>query len=495
MKFRLLVAGGIIAAAIPPAAAADAPWDRHGLLQVASGSRHLSHSDGTPFLWLGDTAWGMFQQLTREEVDHYLDQRQRLGFNVIQSVAYWYPHGGGMATGPENAANAYGHRPFVGGERTPDTARPLLADGGNADAPNDYWDHADYVVRAIRKRGMYLALLPTWGRASIVPQFGPDHVTFDEAKARSFGAFLGARYRDEPNIIWVLGGDAKAQIDGYDKNQSPVSFDKRSVFRAMAEGIGRGVTGKSVAWNKPDPAWDRLLMTYHPDGDAPDNSSKWFHNDAWLDMNGVEVWREMDLVYSTMLGDYQLNAPVKPSLFLEGSYEFGSYRYECGWVTPVKVRRQVYHSFFAGAAGHTYGAGPIWAMRGTGGDYNCGYNWKQALDFPGAAQFAKVAQPFLKKYGWTQWIPDGRFIDAVGEGDNLKVAVRSAGGDRAFVYFSEASSAGIRNRLGSSAVARWFDPRSGDEVDAGRFDRDQERLMQPPARWEDAVLVIEREPK
>lgn len=92
-----------------------------------------------------------------------------------------------------------------------------------------------------------------------------------------------------------------------------------------------------------------------------------------------------------MLSEYQLNNTIKPSLFLEGSYEFGSYGHECGWVIPVKARRQIYHTFFAGGAGHTYGAGQIWAMRGTAGDYNCGYTWKQALEFPGGAQFAGVA--------------------------------------------------------------------------------------------------------
>lgn len=476
---------------LPLASPAEPAWQQHGELRVSENGHTIQHKDGTPFLWIGDTAWGLFQQLTREEVDEYLDNRQKLGFTVIQAVAYWYPHGGGMDSGPHNAANAYGDRPFRGGEDSPDTAEPLVVEGGSPDSPNDYWDHVDYVVAAVKKRNMYLALLPCWGRAYITPQFQGAHEEITVEQARAYGAFLGKRYRQEPHIIWVLGGDAKAQIHGYDKYAHYQEWDKRPVFRAMAEGIAQGVTGRKPAWNKSSPAWDKVFMTYHPDGDALDNSSKWFHEDAWLDANGVEVWREVDQVYPTMLSDYQLEDPVKPSLFLEGSYEYGSYRHECGWVTPLKYRRQVYHTFFAGGAGHTYGAGPIWSMRGNGGDYNCGYTWKQALAFPAGAQFAGVAKAFLLEHQWSEWIPDGRVIEGpVGEGESLKTAVTVNTDDMALVYFSNNSQARIRNTLNQSAEAQWFDPRDGQTAQAGGFARDEVRDMVPPERWEDTILVL-----
>ncbi|HUX55968.1 MAG TPA: DUF4038 domain-containing protein [Bacteroidales bacterium] len=466
-------------------------WQQHGKLDVSKNGHNIQHSDGTPFLWIGDTGWGMFQQLTREEVDQYLDNRQKLGFTVIQSVAFWYPHGGGMESGPHNAANAYGHRPFSGNEDSPETSEPLIVKGGSPDSPNDYWDHADYIIQAVKKRNMYLALLPCWGRAYITPQMGGTQPEFTEEEARIYGAFLGNRYKQEPNILWVLGGDAKAQIKDNDKNGNYQDWDKRSVFRAMAEGIAQGVTGQKASWNQASPAWEQVFITYHPDGDATDNSSLWFHEDAWLTANGVEVWREVDQVYPTMLSDYQHNKPIKPSLFLEGSYEFGSYRHECGWVTPLRVRRQIYHTFFAGGAGHTYGAGPIWAMRGNAGDYNCGYTWKQALEFPAGANFAGVAKVFLQEHQWSQWIPDKSFlVRGAGEGESLKTAVSLASGTMALVYFSNNSPTKIKNTLNKAAVALWFDPRNGQEVQAGQFKQNEVREMVPPENWEDAILVI-----
>ena len=471
---------------IPIFTNAQAPWQIHGKLETSANGHYIQHQDGSPFLWIGDTGWGMFQQLTREQVDHYLDSRQALGFNVIQAVAHWSPHGGGIQRGPDNAANAYGHCPFSGDEETPDTSDPLVVKDGSMNAPNDYWDHADYIVEAAKKRNMYVALLPCWASQLIT-----GNPRYTVAEAKSYGEFLGKRYSNQANIIWVLGGDTKAQFDGFDKNQKFSSYDFRTIYRSMAEGIVYGVTGQKVAWNEKSPVWDEVFFTYHPNGDSPYGSSQWFHKDEWQDANGVEVWREVNDVYRTMLNDYELSNPVKPNLFLEGSYEYGSYRHECGWVTPVKVRRQFYQTFFAGGAGHTYGAGPVWAMRGNEGAYNCGYTWQQALNFPGAVQIAVVGKKFLTEHKWSEWIPNGNVISGVGEGESLKTAVTTQSGDMALVYFADNSYTTVINVLGKNAEAYWFYPFDGQIKKADWFKMKESRIMAPPDNWEDAILVLQ----
>ena len=106
----------------------------------------------------------MFQRLTREEVDFYLDNRVAQGFTVIQSVAYWFPHGPFRPYGPLNESNAYGHRPFLGDSDSPQTSDPKIVIGGDSHQPNDYWDHADYTVEAIAQRGLTLVLLALLGQ-------------------------------------------------------------------------------------------------------------------------------------------------------------------------------------------------------------------------------------------------------------------------------------------------------------------------------------------
>ena len=54
----------------------------------------------------------------------------------------------------------------------------------------------------------------------------PASAIFDHYTARAYGVFLGARYGDEPHLIWVMGGDIDA--DGP---------SKRRIHRQMAEGL------------------------------------------------------------------------------------------------------------------------------------------------------------------------------------------------------------------------------------------------------------------
>ena len=44
-------------------------------LRVSPYKRHLLYQDGTPFFYLGDTAWELFHRLDREEADTYLEDR------------------------------------------------------------------------------------------------------------------------------------------------------------------------------------------------------------------------------------------------------------------------------------------------------------------------------------------------------------------------------------------------------------------------------------
>ncbi|MEZ4830848.1 MAG: DUF4038 domain-containing protein, partial [Caldilineaceae bacterium] len=55
-------------------------------LQVAPNRRFLQYADGTPFFYLGDTAWELFHRLSLTEAERYLTNRAAKGFTVIQAV-------------------------------------------------------------------------------------------------------------------------------------------------------------------------------------------------------------------------------------------------------------------------------------------------------------------------------------------------------------------------------------------------------------------------
>mgnify|MGYP000420611421 FL=1 len=66
-----------------------------------------------------------------------------------------------------------------------------------------YWDHMDYIIQKAEQNGIYIAMVCIWGG---LVRSGKMNV--EEAKA--YGKFLGERYKDAPNIIWVIGGDTYA---------------------------------------------------------------------------------------------------------------------------------------------------------------------------------------------------------------------------------------------------------------------------------------------
>jgi hypothetical protein len=153
-------------------------------LRVSDNHRFLVKEDDTPFFYLGDTAWELFQRLNREEADRYLENRAQKGFTVIQAVALAELDGHAVS-------NAYGHQPLV----NLDPARPAVRDDG------DYWTHVDYIVNKAESVGLFIGFLPTWGR------YWHDNVNggkplFTEENAATLGEWLGRRYKDRPE--WPL---------------------------------------------------------------------------------------------------------------------------------------------------------------------------------------------------------------------------------------------------------------------------------------------------
>src|SRR5437667_11546101 len=96
-------------------------------LLVSPDGRFLMQQDGSPFFWLADTGWSMFQRLDRAGAEQYLADRAGKGYNMIQAVVLGGP------IDPITAPNRYGHLPFI--EDDPAQPNPK------------YFEHIDWVVQ------------------------------------------------------------------------------------------------------------------------------------------------------------------------------------------------------------------------------------------------------------------------------------------------------------------------------------------------------------
>lgn len=434
-------------------------------LKVSDNKRFLVKADGSPFFWLGDTAWELFHRATREDADRYLKNRADKGFTVIQAVALAEMDG-------LNVPNSYGHRPLADNDPT----RPDVKDG----AANDYWDHVDYIVRKAESLGLYIGFLPTWGD-KWNKKWGVGPEIFTAQNAESYGEWLGRRYKDAPNIVWILGGDRPVETDAH-----------KEIIRAMARGLRRGDGGNH-------------LMTFHPTGGQ--SSSTPFHTDDWLDFNMRQNGHtpEFNPRYEQTRADYD-RTPIKPVLDGEPIYEDHPISFkakELGHSVAADVRRPLYWDLFTGAFGHTYGHHSVWQMWQPGRQpvNNPLMVWHEAIDQPGAVQMQHgrrlmESRPFLTR------MPDDSVIvpadppsSVPGAGLKRYVATRDEAGSYAMVYVPTGRRFKVRmDKLsGGQVKAWWFNPRDGRARLIGQFPNTGEREFTPPDLGEnlDWILVLD----
>ena len=440
----------------------DSSWQ----LNISHDGRFLEKSDGTPWFWLGDTAWSLFIHLDRDDVKRYFENRQNKGFTVIQAVAL-------MGYNVDfNAPNAYGHRPLINNDPTkPDVA-------GN----ENFWTHADYIIDTAAEYGIYIGLLPTWGYHIAGNQGTP--VAFTPESARAYARWIAKRYRDRPNIIWINGGDiAGDEHDGKDTE----------IWRIM---------GSEYKENCPD-----HLVTFHPNGFH--SSATCFHNDDWLDFNMIQSGHaKLANRNDEMIArDYQ-RKPAKPILDGEPRYEDHpvGWKPQKGFFFDYDVRQAAYFALFAGAFGHTYGHVNLWRFNVPGKirtkerfDMMDLY-WQDLLDSPGAWQMQYVRQLMLSRPQQGR-IPNQSLLASNYNGERSLVATSGQG--YIFVYTPYGDPIEIKEDKIPWKHSRsyWYDPRTGASSPCEGIQKGDCIKFQPPGdpyRGNDWVLVIdegEREAK
>jgi hypothetical protein len=427
-------------------------------LQVSENGRYLVTESGDPFFWLADTAWELFHRCDRDEARLYLEKRASQGFNVVQAVVLAELDG-------LNTPNPYGHTPLEGNDPT----RPNEA----------YFEHIDYVIEKAKENGIYVALLPTWGDKVDMKSWGVGPEIFTPKNAQVFGEWLGRRYKDQDNIIWIIGGDRNPRENSQDI----------AIWNAMAEGIAAAGGG-----------YENTLMSFHPQPKEDGGSSTWFHGEKWLDFNMHQTGHCANQgTYAHIEHDYKLT-PIKPVLDGEPLYEEHPNCFnakELGHSTPDDIRRIMYWNVFAGAFGQTYGCHDVWQMYLPGREaINQPLRpWPQALDLPMANQMIHLKELMLSRPVLTR-IPDQSMINQKQEDYNdYKIATRDAKGSYGMVYFPNGGSVSLDLSAFSDDALKtwWFDPRTGAGFVGEALQKSNNVLVEAPTsgRGNDWVLVID----
>ena len=408
------------------------PWE-HGKLEV--DGRMLKHADNTGFFWMGDTAWMLARNyilpkadipapLSKEDVDMYLQDRADKGFNVIQMSA--------VQDGDWLTSSTVHYAPFE--------------EGKYKKLKSEYWDKVDYIVQKAEQLGLYIALLPAWDMDI------NSHGLVNTEKARSYGTAIANRYKNSPNIIWVIGGDSpqKPSSDAWKK--------KRQVWHTLGQTIQSVVGQTQLITYHPGTGINWLLETTTPIVVNGKNEGNF--GDSWLDFFMIQSGHGASMQDANKrLSDLYASGLDKPMLDGEPRYEEIHKGFDNSYPAygAKDVREIAYRQLFSGAFGHTYGNNAIWQFWKKGNSSCCSTpanSWDVALNDDGAKQMKFVAKlmrsrPILNRVPNQSLISNGNGIATKGNG-------------YAMVYLPKGGSITVGlDKIASSVKAWWFNPKNG----------------------------------
>jgi len=429
---------------------------RHGAIHLSPDRFNLICADGTPFLWLADTAWNGPLLATMDDWKTYLEDRRSKRFTVIQFVA--------EAPWRACPADRDGNAAFTGKEKI--AVQPA------------FFQRMDKYIDEINAADLVAAPVLLWAiRGDANPGW-----TLPEDQAALLVRYMVARWGAN-HVIWILSGDGNYT--------SP-----EAVKRWTA--IGR----EGLKFNPG------CLTTMHPGG------MQWpwdgFRNEKWLDI----------LMYQSGHGDNDASRrwnsagppatawrtePHRPIINGEINYE-GHLSYQTRKpFSDYEVRRAAYWSLLASPpAGLTYGAHGVWSWQekpglpldhaGTGE----ARPWKEAMAFPGSGQLKFVCELFDRMPWWELRPADEIVLERPDDPTFLHFvkAARTASGEWALVYLPDNERVTIDMKPFDGAVlGLWFDPRTGKysktiEIPAGVATS----RLEAPGKGSDWVLILHKKP-
>jgi hypothetical protein len=418
-------------------------------LKISDNRRYLVDQRERPFLYHADTPWMIFTKLTEADARDYIVRRKEQGFNALQV----------QLTGFLGMTNRAGDLPFAGTSSGQDFAQPN----------EKFFAHVDRVVAEAQRQGMLLCIAPAWagccgegwagkakdGTLKPLNQNGAD-------KSRELGRWLGQRYGNFPNVMWILGGDNDPGIT-------------REEIRALGLGL------KDAA--------PQQLITFHA-ASSHSSTDVWPADEPWLSVSMVytyfrgfnKAWnKNQPDVYEVSHAEFA-KSPARPFFLGESTYE-GEHG---DWGSALQARKQAYWCLLGGGFGHAYGS-PNW---------NLPANWREILELPGANSL-KHLRALFESRPWWRLVPDVQNAVAVegrGAFATNDYAVTARADDRSFALSYLPTKRRITIDLGQLAGERvraaWFNPRTGETTPIGTFSDRNRHPFEPPADG-DWVLVVE----
>ena len=405
-------------------------------LMVGPTSRYLVDQNGKPFLLVGDAAWSMIAALSDSDADFYLEDRRQRGFTAVLVNLIEHAF---TANPPQDF---YRLSPFTGQTFT---------------TPNEtYFAHVDHILKSAAAKGIVVLLDPLYLGFSCGSQGWCAEVKLaTTSQMTTWGQYLGNRYANYDNIVWVIGGDT---------DPTPVKLQ----VQAMVDGIrSRDARHLFTAHNA------RGVMAITP----------WI-GAGWLNVNNTYTG---SIDYQQALTAYAIS-PAIPFFLIESKYENEG-------PNAQMLRAQSYWTVLGGGFGHVFGNCPIWGF-GFTTKFCASTDWKAQLNSVGSVNMQHFQALFNSRH-WHTLVSDTRHAVLTGGygsfgGSDYATAAYAADGSSIFAYLPSARTVTVDSSslAGSAIHAWWYNPGNGVATQIGTNLAAGTQTFLPPTSG-DWVLVLD----
>ena len=392
---------------------------QHGAVRHFLGRYHLSYNDGTPFFWMGCTAWNGALLSTDKDWETYLKDRESRGYSVIQLVTTQWRG---------CAGNAEGQVAFTG--------------SGKIVINPEFFRRIDKKIDAVNAHGLVAAPVMLWALPFGQGRDLSPGYYLPEEEAVLLGRYIVARFQGN-QVVWVLGGDGKyyGDLESRWKQIGHDIFTDIDHAPVTLHPHGISFVGDLYA---DQPWYD--IMGYQSSHSKGERTVNWINKGPM-----VENWSVLRAM------PYINMEPLYEQILKDGTTE--------------DVRHAVWWSLFATpVAGVTYGANGIWPWLEEDGQpiQNHGAapwtsSWSNSLKLPVSQQMAYV-KSFFKALPWWELFPaQDLLVKQPGDEQYDRYVGVLATDDRDLVtiYFPGAEAIQLRLDIGKNYDFQWFNPATG----------------------------------
>jgi hypothetical protein len=327
-----------------------APVSNHGFIKVDPARKYyFQFSDGTPFYGVGDTAYGLPNGISDEQLDDYLDLRKSQGFNFIRFFASGFPFrvNGDTYAGPIQRSDGLPWQDASDSLWSAQLTRPNVA----------YFQRLDGILAKLKQRGMY-AEVEVFNYYS--PPFHYTDLWTTEVET-IWAKYVVSRLSAYSSVfLWTVTNEYEI----YPSNQYPPACsvhtpgddddvwadDMGNLFHSF-DAHGHPTTVHNVTFDSDGGVGQRFgeatgidVITHQRWG--PDNPADFTNCPSLVDPNRIEQTLTVDSGYD------------KPVINTENGYEYAPG--DTAGVSTDHVRQAAWRVFVGGGATLAAGFGNTW---------------------------------------------------------------------------------------------------------------------------------------